>query len=250
MSLYIISLGLHDYKDISIKALELIKDCNILYLENYTCKYKESIEELEKKFNKEIIPADRTLVENNAETTILENAKTKHVGFLVIGDAMSATTHSDIFLRAKKLNIKTHVIPGSSVFTAIAITGLQLYNFGKTASIPFNTNSFKPETYYNILKENKNLHTLMLLDLKKNKFMTIKEAINNLLDIENKRKENVFTENTLCIGCARLGSLNPKIIAGSAKELKNEDFGEPVHCLIVPGKLHFKEEEMINIYRK
>jgi len=49
MSLYIISLGLHDYKDISLKALELIKDCNIIYLENYTCKYKESIEELKKK---------------------------------------------------------------------------------------------------------------------------------------------------------------------------------------------------------
>jgi len=250
MSLYIISLGLHDYKDISLKALELIKDCDILYLETYTCKYKESIEELEKKFNKEIIPADRTLVETKAETTILENAQTKHVGFLVIGDAMSATTHSDLYLRAKELNIKTYIIPGSSVFTAVGITGLQLYNFGRTGSIPFNTESFKPETYYNILKENKNLHTLMLLDLKDNKYMSIREAINNLLEIEEKRKEKIFTENTLCIGCARLGSLNPTIIAGSAKELKNDDFGAPVHCLIIPGKLHFKEEEMINTYRK
>lgn len=250
MSLYIISLGLHDYKDISLKALELIKDCNILYLENYTCKYKESRKELEKKFNKKILPADRNLVETKAETTILEDAKTKHVGFLVIGDAMSATTHSDIFLRAKELNIKTYVIPGSSVFTAVAITGLQLYNFGRTASIPFNTESFKPETYYNLLKENKNLHTLFLLDLKDNKYMTIKEAINNLLAIENKRKEKLFTEDTLCIGCARLGSLNPTIITGSAKELKTKNFGEPVHCLIIPGKLHFKEEEMINTYRK
>jgi len=28
-----------------------------------------------------------------------------------------------------------------------------------------------------------------------------------------------------------------------------EDFGKPPHCLIVPGKMHFLEEEFLDSYR-
>ena len=100
-----------------------------------------------------------------------------------------------------------------------------------------------------MLKQNKilGLHTLLLLDLKpkEKKFMTIKEAIDLLIGIENKRKESVFDENTFCIGCARIGSEQQKIIASSAKELREADFGKPPYCIIVPGELHFMEEEAL-----
>ena len=75
--------------------------------------------------------------------------------------------------------------------------------------------------------------------------MTVGEAIQILLDIEQKRKEKLFTDDTLCIGCARIGAEGQIIIAGKAKDLLTKDFGKPVHCIVVPGKLHFVEEEAI-----
>jgi diphthine synthase len=53
----------------------------------------------------------------------------------------------------------------------------------------------------------------------------------------------------LCIGVARLGSHEPKIICASAGELLKKDFGEPLHALIVPGKLHFVEEDAIKQWK-
>ena len=102
------------------------------------------------------------------------------------------------------------------------------------------------------LKENNKigLHTLCLLDIKKDleKYMTVNEAIEILLKIEDKRGENVFTNETFCIGCARLGG-DFVIKAGKASELLQFDFGKPLHCLIVPGKMHFMEEDILNMFK-
>jgi diphthine synthase len=38
MTLYMIGLGLADEKDITIKGLEAVKKCDVVYLENYTSK--------------------------------------------------------------------------------------------------------------------------------------------------------------------------------------------------------------------
>ena len=32
------------------------------------------------------------------------------------------------------------------------------------------------------------------------------------------------------------------------RDLLNLDFGKPLHCLIIPGKLHFMEEEMLKLF--
>jgi len=249
MTLYIIGTGLNDEKDISVKALDVIKNSDIVYLENYTSILSCDIEKLEKLYNKKIILADRELVEKKAEQTILEQAKTKDVAFLVIGDALTATTHIDLLLRARKLGIKTEIIHNASIFTAIAQTGFQLYNFGKTTSIPFFEEFIEIETPYDVLKQNKELgmHTLFLLDLdpSNERFMTVNDGVEILLKIEEKKKQNIFAKDTLCIGCARLGSKDQIIQAGTAEELLGYDFGKPPHCLIVPGKLHFMEEEAI-----
>ncbi|MCH8067563.1 MAG: diphthine synthase, partial [Nanoarchaeota archaeon] len=183
MTLNFIGIGLNDEKDISIKGLELVKKADFVYLENYTAKINCNISYLEQLYGKKIILADRKLVEMDAEKTILREAKAKEVAFLVVGDAFSATTHMDLFLRAKKLGIKTKVIHNASVFTAIAVTGLQLYNFGKTVSIPFLNDNI--ETPYDALKLNQkdNLHTLFLLDVKENSndSLSVTDALRYLL---------------------------------------------------------------------
>ena len=253
MVLYFIGLGLYDEKDISLRGLEAIKKCDAAYLENYTSMLSCDVKKLEKLYGKKIILSSREQVENKAEDTILKDALSKDVAFLVIGDPMSATTHIDLRLRAEKAGIECIVIHNASVFSAVGITGLQLYKFGRTTSIPFQEDKWHPETPYDVIKENmKNgLHTLILLDLRpdENKFMTVNQAIEYLLSIEEKRKEEVFSKELFCVGCARLGSLKPCIKTGNAEELLKEDFGKPMHCLIVPGKLHFAEEESLELFK-
>ena len=249
MTLYLIGLGLGDQKDITLNGLDAIKKCSDVYLENYTAILDCSVQELETLYLKKIILATRDIVESKAEETILKDAKTKDVALLVVGDPLSATTHLDLVLRAKKLEIPVRIIHNSSITSAIAETGLQIYKFGPTASIPFSDEKFKPETPYNIIKENlvRGLHTLILLDLKplEKKFMTISNALNYLVEIESKRKENVIGKNTLVIGCARIGSKNQLIKAAKLNEILQFDFGAPLHCIVIPGKMHFMEEEAI-----
>src|SRR3989338_1898923 len=248
MPLYFIGLGLNSEKDISINGLEAVKKCDLVYLENYTSILNCKKEDLEKFYNKKITFARRNVVEAD-DNEILENAKSKNVAFLVAGDPLVATTHIDLFLRAKKEGIMCNVIHNVSIITAVGMTGLQIYKFGKITSIPLENENI--ETPYDTLEGNLSLgsHTLFLLDLnpEEEKLMSINDAIRYLLKIEIKKNKKIFTEKTLCIGCARLGSENQLIKAGAAKELLKHNFGKPVHCLIVPGKLHFMEEDGLKI---
>ena len=250
MPLYFIGLGLNNEKDISINGLETIKKCDAVYLENYTSVLNSKKEDLEKFYNKKIILARRSLVEAD-DNEILENAKTKNVAFLVAGDPLVATTHIDLFLRAKKETIKCYVIHNASIVSAVGSTGLQVYKFGKTTSIPLENENV--EAPYDVLKDNLSLglHTLFLLDLNpdEEKFLSINDAIRFLLKIELKRNEKIFSEKSLCVGCARIGSENQIIKAGTARDLLKYNFGKPVHCLIVPGKLHFMEEEALKMWK-
>lgn len=58
----------------------------------------------------------------------------------------------------------------------------------------------------------------------------------------------VYGENTICVGFARLGSEDQKVVAGSMKQLLTVDFGAPLHCLVIVGKTHPVEEEMLEFY--
>ncbi len=251
MTLYMIGLGLNDEKDITLKGLEAIKKCDYLFLEDYTSKLNVSIEKLEKLYEKKIFLASRELVEKRAEE-ILDKAAEKNIGFLVIGDVFSATTHVDLFLRAKEKGIEIKIIHNTSILNAVGVVGLELYKYGKTTSMPYFEPSFKPETPYDVIKQNKeaDLHTLLLLDIKKdkNRYMSVNEAITQLLEIEEKRKEKIFSKDIRIVGCARIGSDNQLIKYGKASDLLKYDFGDPLHCIIIPGKLHFMEENMLNLW--
>lgn len=249
MPLYFIGLGLNNEKDITINGFEAVKKCDIVYLENYTSVLNCRKEDLEKFYSKKVILARRSLVEAD-NNDIIENSKTKNVAFLVAGDPLVATTHIDLFLRAKKEGVKCHVIHNSSIISAVGITGLQAYKFGKTTSIPLENENI--EAPYDALKGNLSLglHTLFLLDLslEEEKFMSINDAIRYLLKVEIRRNEKIFSEKTLCVGCSEIGSENQVIKAGAAKDLLKHNFGRQVHCLIVLGRLHFMEEEALKMY--
>ena len=64
--------------------------------------------------------------------------------------------------------------------------------------------------------------------------MAANEAIKILENIELKKKEKIITDDTLVVGCARLGSDDYLIKAGRLSEIKQQDFGKAPHCLIIP----------------
>ena len=103
--LYFIGLGLGDVKDITVKGLEIVRKCERVYLEAYTSILtyggKAALEEFYGRYD--LVEADRDLVESGADT-ILQNADSVDVAFLVVGDPFGATTHTDLLLRAKGKN--------------------------------------------------------------------------------------------------------------------------------------------------
>jgi len=244
MALYLIGLGLENEKDITLKGLEKIKISKIVYLENYTSKLQCSVKDLEKLYEKKIILASRNFIEGKSKD-IIERARKENISILILGDIFSATTHISMFHEAKKNKVDVEVINNASILTAIGIIGLELYKFGRVASIPFDNNKIK--TPIEILKENQklNLHTLFLLDLdnERKKYLTIQETIEYLL-------RNKIKKETRAVACARIGCRDYKIKSGTLEELMNLDYGKPPCCLVIPAKkLHFIEEEMLQEWR-
>lgn len=78
-----------------------------------------------------------------------------------------ATTHTDLVVRAKKMGVEVKVIHNASVMNAIGVCGLQLYRYGETVSIPFFTEEWRPDSFYEKIQNNcrLGLHTLCLLGL-------------------------------------------------------------------------------------
>ena len=70
------------------------------------------------------------------------------MAFLVVGDPFGATTHADLMIRARELGIKTKTIHNASIMNAIGCCGLQLYSFGETVSIPFWTEDWQPDSFF------------------------------------------------------------------------------------------------------
>ena len=77
----------------------------------------------------------------------------------------SATTHTDLLLRALERGIPYQVVHNASILNAIGCCGLQLYHFGETVSIPFWTETWKPDSFVDRVEGNlqRGLHTLCLL---------------------------------------------------------------------------------------
>ncbi len=250
--LYFISLGLNDEKDISIKGLEVAKECEILFAEFYTTKLQTEKEKIEKLIGKEIKVLSRKDLEENSQN-ILNLAKSKKVGLLVGGDAFVATTHLALKLEAMKQGIETKVIHNSSIISAVGETGLHVYKFGPCITIPFpeKTKGKMPESVYEIIKMNKarGLHTLCLLDIENEKLMKINEGIKILLEVEKKRKENVLNLESEVVVFAKAGSENPLIAFGKIKEIMEKNFEDVPAVIIIPGLLHFTEKEFLEFFR-
>ncbi|XP_062208895.1 probable diphthine methyl ester synthase [Phragmites australis] len=270
--LYIVGLGLGDERAITVRGLDAIRICAKIYMEACTSLLSlgldpSALPNLEKLYGKEITVADREMVEERADQ-VLREAADADVAFLVVGDPFGATTHTDLVVRAKNMGVDVKVIHNASIMNAIGVCGLQLYRNGETISIPFFTETWRPDSFYDKIQNNRRLglHTLAYLvhirvkestweSLCRGKkvyepprFMTVNTAISQLLEVEEAHGGSVHGRDSLCIGLARLGSDDQKIIAGPMVKLLDVDFGPPLHCLIIAGVTHPLEEEMLEFY--
>lgn len=249
--LTLVGLGIWDEKDISVRGLEALKEAEIVFAERYTHFGSEkTIENLEKISGKKITILTREDVEG--EEKILSQAKLHPVCLLVGGDPMISTTHISLLLSARKRKIETRIIHSSSIFTAaVGETGLQIYKFGKTVTLPFWRENYKPTSTYDVIAENKSrgLHTMVFLDIAE-KMMDAKEALELLGGMEKTKKQKVARAGDLVVVLSRIGSESQRINFGKISELLEKDLGAPPFILIFPGKLHFLEEEALEMFRK
>jgi diphthine synthase len=247
--LVFVGLGLNDDKGISVKGLEETKTADTVFMENYTSRMPDfSLQRFEKLCNRKVQLVGRRELEEESGNQILQAAKNGKTVFLVPGDPFIATTHVTLRIDAEKQGVSTRIVHGASIISAIiSLSGLHNYKFGKTVTVPFPENF--SETPYNVISQNKTygLHTLCLLDLKttENEFLSINQAINLLLEIEEKNKKGIVTADTVALGVARAGSDTPTLKANFVKNLLNSDFGPPPYSLIVPGDLHFMEVDAL-----
>jgi len=234
--LYLIGLGL-DLKDISIKVLEAIKKSDKVYLEAYTTTFPYKIADLEKLIGKKVIVSGRKQFEDDMQT-LIDGAKHQTITILIYGDPLAATTHITIWREAEKAKVKVEIIHNNSIFNVISDTGLQLYKFGKTTSLPRWQSNYKPTSFFDIIKENLSIkaHTLILVD----PGLSLKEALE---EIKESDKEGIL-KNKMIILASCLGTSKQSIIKGDLKSLTSKaskKIDEPF-SIIVPGELHFSEE--------
>jgi diphthine synthase len=248
--LVFVGLGLHDEMGISLRGLEEVKDANSVFIELYTSLLPDfSLKHFEEICGKSVWVLSRQDIEERSGERILEAAEHGKTVLLVPGDPLIATTHVALRIEAEKRKIETRLTHGASILSAvIGLSGLHNYKFGKTVTIPF-SNGAPSETPYDVISQNTKLglHTLCLLDIRadEKRYLSIREALELLLQIEAKRRERIITQRRLTIGIARAGSDRPQVKAGFVENLLDYDFGRPPHTLVFTGKLHFMEAEAL-----
>jgi diphthine methyl ester synthase len=130
----------------------------------------------------------------------------------------------------------------------------------------FFTETWKPTSIYDRIRENASLglHTLILLDIKVKeaslenmmrgrghifeppRYMTVAQCCSQLIEIEEERKEGVYSKDGLAVGAARMGAEDQQIVAGTLEELCEADLGRPLHSVVLLGRrTHDMEREFL-----
>ena len=234
--LYLIGLGLNE-KGISLEGKESLKKCKKIYLENYTVEFPYDVKKLEKVVGRKIIKLDRGEVES--ERLSIE-AKREDICLLIYGCPLFATTHVSLIEDCKKHNVKYRIVYASSVFDAIAESGLQLYKFGKVSSMPAWKGNFTPTSFLDFVKENKKIsaHSLILIDIG----LKFSDALDQL--VKSGKSKNLKMDKILV--CSQLG-YEGKFYYDTISKLKKKKVKAPF-CFVIPGKMHFLEEEVVGKY--
>jgi len=245
--LVFVGLGLGD-RGVSLAGVDAIKASDVTYFERYTSPPSPTlVADLEAATGKRVSVVGREFVEDGKE--ILERATASSVVLAVQGDPMIATTHNDLRVRATLRGIRTSVIHGATIPAAAASeSGLHYYKFGGTITFTLESASHHQDVYQRI---HRNLlegqHTLLLLeyDVEKGEGVEPGFVFRRLLDAEKNFKREVLSEGTLAVVIGRVGMKDEALFGGPLGVLRERSFGPPPHCVVIPARLHFTEEEAL-----
>jgi len=235
-------------RGISLAGIEAIKASDLAYFERYTSPPSPTlVADLEAATGKKVLTVAREFVEDGKE--ILEKARASRVVLAVQGDPMIATTHSDLRVRAISRGIRTSVIHGATIPAAAAsASGLHYYKFGGTITFTLESATHHQDVYQRIHRNrSEGQHTLLLLeyDVEKGRGVEPGFVFERLLDAEKNFKRGVLSEGTLAVVLERVGMGDEAVVGGPMGSLRERKFGPPPHCVVVPGRLHFTEEEAL-----
>lgn len=243
-----VGLGL-GAKGITVQGVEELRAADSIYLEYYTTPHEPRLlKELEQATGKHPVVVDREFVEDG--NRILAESGSKRVALAVLGDPMIATTHNELRARAIKRGVETRVIHSATIASAAAsASGLHSYKFSRTVTVTRESVG-KLTQAYQILHENllEGAHTLLLLeyDVQSGEGVTPADAMAGLLLAEASFKRGVLSEQTFVLVLSRIGREDAAVDASSISALSKKDHGQPPHCMIVPGKLHFTEVDAVS----
>jgi diphthine synthase len=239
---------------IPIGTILRLTTCRKVILDLYTSSWYPSLEllaEVLKRKGIEIVKAKRSDLEGESIIKIIEESKHKDICIAVVGDPLIATTHNAIIVEALKNDLNVEVFPASSILNiAISLSCLQAYRFGKIVTIVKPKNGIVYEYPLHVIKSNRerNLHTLVLLeiDLETNYFMTPKEALEILFNIQKTYGYKVIDDEDKIIVLKAIGYDNSSIEVKRAREILSKEYVPTLYTLIIPAEtLHPIEKECL-----
>jgi diphthine synthase len=249
--LWFVGTGINGYRGLSIAALEVLRKCDIVYVESFTSALSEvDIQGLNSLLKMLTKPVQRWFVEDGRD--LLEAARTKDVALVTYGDPLIATTHGELHSRAAKNSIKTAILHSASGITSIiGESGLHVYKFGRMVTMMSELHS--AVTVYNTIFQNllAGSHTLILTEYshndesKKPFFLDPSSVFKMLLNAEQAHKHKIFSDDTFAVVASRVGMQDQKITSGKVKSLMKVEFGTGPHSVIVTGALHFTETQAL-----
>ncbi len=245
-SVTFVGLGLNDEKSISLQGLEHAREANSVFVELYTNPMSNlDIGRLESLIGKKIVLVTRAELEDRSGKVIVDASEKGKVAFLVPGDPMVATTHVSLRLILAKKKIRTRIVHGQSIISAIAgAAGLQSYKFGKSITLPLEQSM--PRSVLDTILDNgsRGLHTLLLLEpgIGRSTGITISKAISRMITAWPELSDRV------AVGAARVGAPDEDVKAGKMRTVERHDFGLPPHSLVMVGRLHFMEAEALEVF--
>lgn len=258
--LRLIGLGLSIHL-LPIGGLVKLLRCNKILVDTYTSIWFSEGIDLFKILNMdgiEVVYACRKDLEGKGIDVIVEEARSRDICIAIPGDPLIATTHSAIIVEALKRGVPVEVLPSSSILNvSISMSCLQVYRFGRIATVVKPKNGIEYEHPLHIVKLNRaqDLHTMLLLemDAENNYFMTPREAIEILLNIQRRWGEEVIALDDVIIVQQAITSSKGRVYVETVNRIVDgvTEFSEPPYTVIVPARrLHPIERECLDNIEK
>ena len=248
--LTLVGLGLGGSESLTQAGIAAISAADTIFAEGYTSHLvPETLAWIEQEAGS-VLLLSREEVEQ--PKVLLAAARNSDIVLLVGGDPFAATTHVSLRLQCSEAGIECRAVHNTSVLTAVAgELGLQHYRFGPVTTLVLSEGNYKPLSPVKQVVQNSELgfHSLVLLDIRADdpavepRLMTAQEGAGLLLD------GGVLPEALAC-AAARVGRSDQKLWTGSLSEMPQAGLGLTPHSLVIPGKLHFVEEEALATLRE